>query len=169
MATTNAIVCYRELGLGEEQRSKTTVQTGLTRHVIHNQDEHCSAPAQEEHIARGHAQFATTALCFPLLTSPPLIYTRGQSSRYGRLSSLQKTQNFPLLRRSTGETSSEISMNFPCPCCHRGSVVNGGSWLPSQTSDEFPRVCFSPLTSGAVLKNLFLVLVLAKCQGPVLY
>lgn len=29
----------------------------MTRHAINNQDEHCSAPAEEEHIARRHAQF----------------------------------------------------------------------------------------------------------------
>lgn len=115
----------------------------LTRHVIHNQDEHCSAPAQEEHIARGHAQFAATALLLPTPHfTPPHIYPWRISTLRRMVVSGKNLKNFPLPKRSTGRLPPRFAMNFPCPCCHRGSVVDGGSQLPSQTSDEFLRVCF---------------------------
>lgn len=41
----------------------------MTRYAINNQDEHCSAPAGEEHIARRHAQF-TCYRSIASLTSP---------------------------------------------------------------------------------------------------
>ena len=58
MATTSTIVFCSELGLGEEQNNNRR-PFKRNEPVRHSQppDEHCSAPTEEEHIARRHAQF----------------------------------------------------------------------------------------------------------------
>lgn len=75
MATTDAVVCYRESELGERRSNSTTVQgRTMTRYAINNQDEHCSAPAEEEHIARRHAQFICNRSVASLASPHPSSY-----------------------------------------------------------------------------------------------
>ena len=114
MATTNAVVCYRELGLGEEQRNKTTVQVDPARHsqpgrtLQRSRSRGTHRPRAR--TVRRHRSFASHSSLHPPSYIPVENF---DITADGRL--WEKLKKLPPSQTVDRETSSEICNEFSLP------------------------------------------------------